>query len=238
VSEGRKREREREGGREQGFKRLILSSNLKRHLEQQHPDALQGYVFNTETSRTLLSRSFATSGIPLAFIDNPDFRAFIQSLNPNFALPGKTTLRFQLLVELRHQLVGVMKEKIQQIDQFGLTVDSWTSMAQRQFLAVTAHGITDTWSMESFVLGLIPVIGQETGESVAKDVLHLLPTWGIKEDQILAVTTDGASNMKNFVATQLCRPWIYCAAHALNLVVRKGMSVAAILLLTIHGSFW
>ena len=71
--------------------------------------------------------------------------------------------------------------KIQVIEGFSLMIDSWTSMANRQFLAITAHGITRNWSLESFVLGFIPVTGSETGENVAKETNNMLVTWGIKE---------------------------------------------------------
>jgi len=167
---------------------------------------------------------FASSGIPLQFIDNSDFRMFVRCLDPEFHLPGKTSLRSHLLVEFRQQLTTAMMVKMRLIESgFALTVGSWTSMANRQFLAITAHGITNDWSLESFVLGLIPVTRSETGEFIAKEFNNTLATWGIKEDKVLAVTTDGGSNMRNFVQKQARFPWVYCTAHALNLVIRKGV---------------
>ena len=131
----------------------------------------------------------------------------------------------QLMLELQHQISAAMRLKMQRIDSFSFTVDSWTSLGNRQFLAITAHGITNGWVLESFVLGLVPVRASETGEYVARELKDMLATWCIEESKAIAVTTDGASNMQNFVLKQVRFPWIYCAAHALNLVIRKGLAL-------------
>jgi len=55
------------------------------------------------------------------------------------------------------------------------------------------------------------------------------PPWGIVDAKVAAVTTDGAGNMHKAIDKVLHSQWVYCASHALNLVVHKGMQICYLL---------
>ena len=95
-------------------------------------------------------------------------------------------------------------------------------MATHQFIGVTAHGITEGWHLESFLINLIPVKEAETAEYIAKRICETLQDWGISNNNIISPTTDGASIIQSAVTKQLHFPWVWCLAHCLHLIVVKG----------------
>jgi len=115
-----------------------------------------------------------------------------------------------------------MLAKMQRISTFALTIDSWTSGANRSYMSVTAHGITKDWSFESFFLALVPVKQSETAEYISDMVTEVLTDWNIHKHNRASCTTDGAANARN-ATTLLGIPWVYCVAHAVNRSIRLAL---------------
>ena len=124
---------------------------------------------------------------------------------------------------LRAEIELQMKKRMSNIDYFSISLDSWTSLANRAYLALTAHGISKNFEFESFLLDITIVKKSETGEYFAELVRDILEAWSIKMDQVVAGTSDGASNCKKAIKRDLDLLWIYCLAHALNRSVRISL---------------
>ena len=202
---------------------------MKAPLSQTHGISVHGDSEDTDNTLDLsrapsfLVRSFISGAIPFRFIDNPDFKAFIHILCPNYDLCSRQTLRARYLPELATQLEAVMRKKMASIQHFSFTLDSWTSLGNQQFLAITAHGITEAWHLESFLLAMIHIDESETGKYIAQQVRLTMQRWGIAETAITALTTDSAANIKKAVIKHLHLPWVHCVAHGLNLAIINGI---------------
>lgn len=97
-------------------------------------------------------------------------------------------------------------------------------MTTQQLIGVTAHGITAEWTLESFMLDLIPVEEAETSEYIAERISKTLKEWEINHQAITSITTDGTNNIQTAVTKHLNLPWVWCLAHRLHLIVIKGNS--------------
>ena len=80
----------------------------------------------------------------------------------------------KLLPEMRRHVEQAMCEKIKHIYAFSLSVDGWTSTAMHNYVAITCHGITKLWHLESFLLDVIHVIEAETAPALARIVKGVL----------------------------------------------------------------
>ena len=123
----------------------------------------------------------------------------------------------------RARLEAIMRKKLSTISTLSLSVDAWTSGANRGYIAVTGHGITESWVLETLLLSMTPVTENEMGQFIAFVIQDTLRYWDISETRVVTITSDGAPNAKNTVVEQLDKPWVYCFAHVINGSVRKAL---------------
>lgn len=69
-----------------------------------------------------------------------------------------------------------------------LSIDSWMSITNKIFIAITRLGITTDWHMEQFLLEVIPVNKDKTGACITDVVEEMLKQWGIGKEQIICIT--------------------------------------------------
>jgi len=165
--------------------------------------------FEKEHADELVSIFIASNCLALRLVDDHDFAALLSYLRPQYKLPSRRTLGDTLLPALADNIEKTMLAKMQRISTFALTIDSWTSGANRSYMSVTAHGITKAWSFESFFLALVPVKQSETSEYISDMVTEVLTDWNIHKHNRASCTTDGAANARN-ATTLLGIPWVYC----------------------------
>ncbi|KAG5872625.1 hypothetical protein JTB14_003713 [Gonioctena quinquepunctata] len=79
-----------------------------------------------------------------------------------------------------------------------LTTDCWSSSTTENFLAVTAHFLSDDFVMKHKVLGCESFGEIHTGENLGDAINKFIDEWGL-EDTILMVVSDNASNIKKAV---------------------------------------
>lgn len=159
------------------------------------------------------------------------------ALQPNFSPPGRTTFVNKHLVEEITSLQHLLKEKLGKIEHFCLSFDGWSSLAIRGYLGIVAHGIDDSWKLQTFLLTLKRVTKGESAEyitALTEEVdkhwcysiltyIQTLKEWGMPKSSIVGVVTDGASNMRCAVVKFLGLRWLYCVAHMLNRAIQKAI---------------
>ena len=130
----------------------------------------------------------------------------------------------QFLPSAYRGLKETLRVKLGAIERVALTLDFWTNLlTKRKYIAIIAHGINKDWTLERFLLDFRPVtVYAETGLFIEDEVLAVLDDWNINKSAVIAITTDGGSNVVNAVEEQLSIPRIWCFAHRLDLVVREG----------------
>jgi len=102
------------------------------------------------------------------------------------------------------------------ISSYSLSIDSWTSVMNIGYLAVTAHRINKDWERKNFFLGVTHVSRLETVEFIGAMVSNTIQSWNLNITDVVNITSDGAANVHAAVCNELQVQWLYCIAHALN----------------------
>ena len=200
------------------------------HIRKKHNKAtsVRDTPFENEKADDLLRHFVVSNGLPLRIVESEQFREFAAYLRPGYKTPTRKKLTTALLPEMRDELEAAMKEKMSSIKYHSLSLDSWTAQANQGYIAVTSHGITKEWVLETFLLGVAPVTASETAVFIADIVEEMLETWKIAKENIVSATSDGGANVKCAVQKELDFLWVYCLAHVINRSVRLGLDSASV----------
>ena len=90
---------------------------------------------------------------PLAVVDHVGFRRFVQSLNPNFKLISRNTLKSDIMKMYSTERV-TLKKMFEDYDaRIAIITDMWTVTHQKRgYMAVTAHFIDEEWVLQNKTL--------------------------------------------------------------------------------------
>lgn len=105
-----------------------------------------------------------------------------------------------------------------------ITCDFWSNRSSHSFLVLTGHFITSSFELKSTVLDFSHFDQQHTSEKISTVIhskLNKLNLIGV----VIAVTCDGAANMKKAFDKfeRIDRFW--CLAHRLHLIVTNGLGL-------------
>ncbi|GFR66393.1 zinc finger BED domain-containing protein 1 [Elysia marginata] len=118
-----------------------------------------------------------------------------------------------------------LKEELKATEHVAITMDSWTSNQNKEYLGITAHYFrVPDYKLQSKVLSNDDLNDDPTGENIGNALLAVLTEWEIM-DKISAVVTDGAA--VNGAAVRhigLKDKHAYCVGHKLNLVVKDSIA--------------
>ena len=114
-----------------------------------------------------------------------------------------------------------------------LTIDTWTSVQNLNYICLTAHFIDSDWKIHKRIFSFC-LVENHKGETLGKAVEMCLLDWGI--DKILTITVDNATSNSGLISfiqkktkhrkvTILGHKYLHvrCSAHSLNLIVREGL---------------
>lgn len=89
---------------------------------------------------------------PFSIVEEPEFKNFIQTLNPKYSFLSRKTFSNVLLNDLYTRCCDRVKELISVAEVVGLTTDSWTSINNKTFYAVDAHFCDQNLKLTSALL--------------------------------------------------------------------------------------
>ena len=95
---------------------------------------------------------------------------------------------------------------------YSVTLDEYTSTRNRRYMNINLH-----YDSDPINLGMVRIEGTLPTERVENLVKERLHEFGLKMEDIVAVTTDGASVMKRF-GRMICCIHQLCFAHGYHLV--------------------
>ena len=162
---------------------------------------------------------------PLHTVDKLGFRQLVFKLNPRYQLPSrKHFTEYEVPKLYNHVRDFVVKPTITEAKHFSATTDLWTSAATVPFMTVTIHFIDNEWVLRSYCLSTFPLYEDHTGQNLADAITDVLANWDLRADQIVATTTDNASNIiAAFNLLGMLR--LSCFGHNLDLAINRGLQV-------------
>ena len=107
-------------------------------------------MFDQEVSRRELVRMVVMHEYPLKMVDHLGFRSFVRSLNDNFKMMSRNTLRSDVL-KLYNTEKNSLKVLLERNEgRVAITTDMWTASHQKKgYMAVTSHFIDDKWVLHN-----------------------------------------------------------------------------------------
>ena len=162
---------------------------------------------------------------PLSIVEGAGFKNFIHTINPDYKLPGRTTIRkhlHKLYQDAKAEVVNQIRDK-----PISMTSDIWTSSALDGYISVTGHFLDDDWHLCTKNLSTNAMHERHTGVHIAKALIDVSTDFKILKENIACVVTDNASNMDG-----ACRDGNFehttCFAHTVQLAVEDGLKIPTI----------
>jgi hypothetical protein len=110
--------------------------------------------FELKEFEELLTKFIATSCLSLRIVDSPDFRSLLSYIRPGIKIPDRKRLSTVLLPLLREKVEGKVRDRLANITHYSLTTDTWKSIGNGSYMAVTLHAVNPngSWSFSSWTL--------------------------------------------------------------------------------------
>lgn len=192
-----------------------------------------------------LVKLFATTSLPCRMVKEKAFAEYgkyLCSNNPICKNPSPPTLAKWIDDEFQkseQELIHVLQNNPGKIS---FILDCWTSSTQKPFQGVIASWINQNWKLCHTPVDLTLLQGSHTGHNLAASFSGVLEKCGLWK-QLLAITSDNASNMDTFFKEFQKRAKnnlidfdsnqfrVRCMAHIINLscqaVVKAVVGVAS-----------
>lgn len=159
------------------------------------------------------------SNLPLSFVERGTFTEVIKAAREevNSEVPTSDILRKEIQAaanQERQKLTTLLQE----IESLAVSLDVWTSQAGESYMGIKTHWIDQQWKLQEATLGLSTFRFPHT-----KERARLLFEKCMEEYKILSkctfLVTDQGSNLQDILPGKQ----LHCAAHKLQLTVRKGL---------------
>ena len=158
-------------------------------------------------------------------LERSGFKHIVAKLNPYYEIPSmKHFSKYELRKLYNPVRESIVKPKLMQAEHFSAATDLWTSSAMVPFMSLTVHFVDNEWSLQSFCLATFPLCENHTGLNLSEAVSNVIAHWDLKPDQLVATTTDNASNI---VAGFRSLGWMQVSwfGHNLNLAISKSLNL-------------
>lgn len=159
---------------------------------------------------------------PFSVVEDEGFKKFVSSLNPVYVLPSRKTLSCTLLPMQYEEIYNKCRQLTENIKSVVLTTDCWTSRNTENYLAVTAHFLSETFELKTLLLECVSFNESHTSANLAKELKRVMIEWNL-DKKVLLVVSDNAANIKKAIRDDLKLKHFGCFAHSLNLVCQDTL---------------
>ncbi|KAJ7954601.1 Zinc finger BED domain-containing protein RICESLEEPER [Quillaja saponaria] len=174
---------------------------------------------------------------PLSIVDHIGFKRCSTALQPSFKVVSRNTIKEDIMKIYESKKEVTMKFMEDNEGRVAITTDMWTTSNQKKgFMAITAHYIDASWTLQSRILKFFHVLCPHTKEKLCQVLFDCLLHWNITK-KISTVTLDNCSTNNAMIDVLLEKLdssslilsgsliHMRCAAHVLNLVVNAGLQL-------------
>jgi len=164
---------------------------------------------------------------PFTTIVNEKFRHLISHLNKRYALPSISKLKGLIFnnVQEKQQLLAQLLHDSMISTNF--TTDEWTAY-HRPYIGITIHWISANFELHQALLTIEEIPYPHTGWNIAQKLAKTFDNWGLN-NRIFVGVSDNAANvtkaMSDLAEFEYEIKHIRCAAHTIQLSVKKGLEV-------------
>ena len=91
---------------------------------------------------------------PISFVEDKGFKDFVNCLQSSFNIPDRWVIRNKIISDLYMTEKFNLQQKLNEIDTFAITLDHWTSTAQDEYMAITAHFLSEDFTVNDYCLNV------------------------------------------------------------------------------------
>ncbi|KAL5581909.1 hypothetical protein UlMin_014351 [Ulmus minor] len=200
--------------------------------------SLDTYHFNPEVSRYELGRMIVLHEYPLSMVEHEGFRRYSNSLQPLFKVPSRNTIKVDIF-----KMYESGKQKMQRVlesnsSRVAITTDMWTTSNQKRgYIAITAHFIDESWTLQDRIMRFMYVPSPDDVENLNNALMECLLDWNIErkllkclldwniERKLLTLTLDNCSTndvMVNIMLNKLDKSLLLVNCKLLHLCCVLG----------------
>lgn len=107
-------------------------------------------VFDQDVSRRELVKMVVIHEYPLAVVDHVGFRSFVKSLNDNFKIISRNTLKSDVMKIYNNEKGSLKDLLVANEGRVAITTDMWIASNQKKgYMAVTSHFIDHNWILHN-----------------------------------------------------------------------------------------
>ena len=128
---------------------------------------LMAIDFDKEECRKACTRMIIVDELPFSFVEKDGFRDFCKVACPRFTPPSRRTLARDIYQLYMDEKLKLKKYFIEKSPRVCLTIDTWTSIQNINYMVITSHFIDCEWRLHKKILsfGMIP---DHKGETIGK----------------------------------------------------------------------
>ena len=127
------------------IRQMMLSTDVKGDIAN--------HAFDQANARRDLASMIIVHEYPLSMVDHDLFKKFLNTLQPLFKCPSRNTIKsdiFKIYDFERNKMMKILENNTSRV---AITTDMWTASTQKKgFMAVTAHFIDNSWTLQSQLL--------------------------------------------------------------------------------------
>ena len=112
------------------------------------------FKFNQQVSRNELCNMIVLHEYPFSIVEHIGFRRYSASLNPDFKVCSRNTVKAQILSDYKDERTKLKNLLAQNESRVAITTDMWTCGTQKKgYMAITAHYVDNDWVFKVISLG-------------------------------------------------------------------------------------
>ncbi|XP_016650498.1 PREDICTED: zinc finger BED domain-containing protein RICESLEEPER 2-like [Prunus mume] len=212
----------------------LREENKQKVLVFDNKGTVVAHSNSTERSRIACVKMIILDELPFRHVEGVGFRLFMRECQPRFDPPSRRTIArdvWDLFQEEKVKIKSVLNLNSKRVS---LTTDTWTSLQNVNYMALTAHFIDDSWKLHKKIINFYQITNHR-GEAIGRLVEDCLHDWGI--DKVFTITLDNATANDGAIRhmKRQLKLWgtllldgdclhMRCCAHILNLIVFDGLS--------------
>ncbi|XP_057544330.1 zinc finger BED domain-containing protein RICESLEEPER 2-like [Amaranthus tricolor] len=138
---------------------------------------------------------------PLSMVDHIGFRRFVESLNCNFKMISRSTLKRDIMKLFKEEKLSLRKLLEHNESRIAITTDMWTATNQKKgYMVITLHFIDKQWVLRNRTLRFCYVPCPHTGGVIGKeyqrksDIVKNVNDVGQSRKRPAPSSIDGAQN--------------------------------------------
>ena len=112
----------------------------------------------------------------------------------------------------------------------------WTSRSTHSYVSFTVHFITDEYHLKHHLLETKEFTEAHTAENIVEEMTSIISEWGLESADLIAATTDNASNIK--AALHILQCLLIFIAQPMPLMYLKENKQTCIMCSIIYYIMW